>query len=56
MQDYYLFFGCMKIREIKPLHVREWQNEILKEKLSLTYMKNLNGTLSQIMRLAQLNF
>lgn len=50
------FFGCMKIGEIKPLHVREWQNEILKEKLSLTYVKNLNGTLSQMMKLAQLMF
>lgn len=50
------YFGDIKIKDIKPLHVREWQNSILKQKLSLTYIKNLNGTLSQMMRLAQLMF
>ena len=61
-REYYItarlipFFGNMKIKQIKPLHIREWQNEVLKDNLSLTYMKNLNGTLNQMMKLALLMF
>lgn len=46
------FFEGVKANDITPLLVRKWQNSILKENYSKTFIKTINNQLSAIMNYA----
>ena len=46
------FFEGVKVNEITPLLVRRWQNSILKQSYTKTFMKTINNQLSAIMNYA----
>lgn len=46
------YFGPMKLTEIKPTHIREWQNDLIKQGYKETYLKTINNQLSCIMNYA----
>lgn len=43
------FFGNMRVSDIKAAHIRKWQNELIKEGYSETYLKTINNQLSAIL-------
>lgn len=46
------FFGKLKINEITGIHVRKWQNELLKSDYSQTYIKTIHSQLVAILNYA----
>lgn len=42
------YFGKKKMNEITPANIREWQNNLLKQGYSQTYLKTINNQLSAI--------
>lgn len=46
------YFKNTKIDDISPSSIRMWQNEILKKKLSDTYMRSINNQMSSLMNYA----
>ena len=46
------YFSDMPICEIKPTHIRKWQNELMKKGYSDTYLKFINGQLVTIFNYA----
>lgn len=43
------FFENLKVDEIKASHIRKWQNELISQGYSDTYLKSINNQLSAIM-------
>lgn len=46
------FFNNYRVEEIKPVVIREWQNELLKENLSQTYIRTIQNQLTAIFNYA----
>lgn len=46
------YFKDLKINDITPNHIRKWQNEIIKNNYSDTYLKTINVQLSAIFNFA----
>lgn len=46
------YFGAKKMVEITPADVRRWQNSLMQEKYSQTYLKTINNQLSAIFNYA----
>lgn len=46
------YFGKMKISDIKPTTIRHWQNEMMKQGFSETYLKAINNQLCAILNYA----
>ena len=46
------FFENMKVKEIKPIHIRKWQSELLKTDYSKTYLKSIYNQLTAIFNYA----
>lgn len=46
------FFGHLKMNEIKPAHARKWQNELISQGYSETYLKTINNQLNAIFNFA----
>lgn len=46
------FFGKLKLNEITPIHITKWQNSVIKEGYSQTYLKTLNNQLSSSLNYA----
>lgn len=43
------FFQNMRVCDIKAAHIRKWQNELIKQGYSETYLKTINNQLSAIL-------
>jgi Site-specific recombinase XerD len=48
----YPFFGKMQLENIKPTTIRKWQNELINQGYSETYLKTINNQLSAILNYA----
>ena len=46
------FFENMKVKEIKPIHIRKWQSDLLKTDYSKTYLKSIYNQLTAIFNYA----
>ena len=46
------FFEKMKVKDIKPIHIRKWQTDLLKMEYSKTYLKNIYNQLTAIFNYA----
>lgn len=46
------FLGEIKLNELKPIHVHEWQNHIRQSSLSESSKASINNTLRQLLRFA----
>lgn len=46
------YFGKMKIQDIKAVHIRNWQSELLKTNYSKTYIRTINNQLTAIFNYA----
>ena len=46
------YFGKLKMNEIKAPHIRKWQNELMKQGYSATYLKTINNQLAAIFNYA----
>lgn len=46
------YFGYMSVSEIQPTDIRNWQNELMKQNYSKTYLKNVNNQLTAILNYA----
>ena len=46
------FFENMKVKEIKPIHIRKWQSNLLKTDYSKTYLKSIYNQLTAIFNYA----
>ena len=46
------FFEKMKIKDIKPIHIRKWQTDLLKMEYSKTYLKTIYNQLTAIFNYA----
>ncbi|MDF9626894.1 tyrosine-type recombinase/integrase [Bacillus cereus] len=46
------FFSKLAINEIKPMHIRKWQNNLISQELSPTYLKTINNQLNAILNFA----
>lgn len=46
------YFGSKKMVEITPSDVRQWQNSLMKENYSQTYLKTINNQVSAIFNYA----
>lgn len=46
------YFGSMYISNIQPTDIRNWQNELMKQNYSRTYLKNVNNQLTAILNYA----
>jgi integrase len=46
------YFGKKKMSEIKAADIRKWQNELMKEEYSQTYLRTINNQLSAIFNYA----
>ena len=43
------YFGEKRICDIKAADIRKWQNDLIKQKYSQTYLKTINNQLSAIL-------
>lgn len=46
------FFEKMKVKDIKPIHIRKWQTDLLKMEYSKTYLKTIYNQLTAIFNYA----
>lgn len=46
------FFEKMKVKDIKPVHIRKWQTDLLKMEYSKTYLKTIYNQLTAIFNYA----
>lgn len=46
------YFGYMSVSDIQPTDIRNWQNELMKQNYSKTYLKNVNNQLTAILNYA----
>lgn len=46
------FFGKIKITDITPAHIRQWQMQVMKQEFSQTYLKMIHNQLSAIFNYA----
>ncbi|AHZ49044.1 TPA: tyrosine-type recombinase/integrase [Bacillus thuringiensis] len=46
------FFSKIAINEIKPMHIRKWQNTLISQGFSQTYLKTINNQLNAILNFA----
>lgn len=46
------FFEKMKVKDIKPIHIRKWQTDLLKIEYSKTYLKTIYNQLTAIFNYA----
>lgn len=46
------FFGKMQVKEIKAVHIRKWQSELLNGNFSKTYIKTIHNQLTAIFNYA----
>ena len=46
------YFGYMSVSDIQPMDIRNWQNELMKQNYSKTYLKNVNNQLTAILNYA----
>jgi integrase len=45
-------FGKLKISDITPIHIRNWQSELLKQDYSQTYLKGIHDQLTSVLNYA----
>ncbi len=46
------YFGDKRVNDIKPADIRKWQNELIKQNYSPTYLKSINNQLNAIFNYA----
>lgn len=46
------YFKNLKMNDIKPAHIRKWQNELIKQGYSETYLKTINNQVNAIFNFA----